>query len=228
MGRRRRGVVGWAVAFLGLGMARTEAEAGDFAVIGIAQSRPISVEARELLGEWKDAGWRQVVWRIEPGDKPGGLRLTHTHRDGSVERLRGVLVHVPGKDDFLDLTPANSPATRGEQKGPHAILKLKMARVSAISVGTPRRVRQEFGNRPGKSYYTLTVISPREMGLRALSGAPEVVPASLPKRDDAAVKISATTAQVAAFLKAHGADSSLWKGEADGTTLARRIVGETD
>src|SRR3954451_25065711 len=54
---------------------------GDFAVLGVSTSHPVDVESRDLLGEWKDQGWRRVLWKFGKGPGPGEVLASRVHRD---------------------------------------------------------------------------------------------------------------------------------------------------
>jgi hypothetical protein len=198
---------------------------GDFAILGVSTSYPVDVEPREILGEWKDEGWRRVLWKVAPGAVPGELLASRVHKDGSMDHFRGVVVHRKGREDFLDLTPG-AARVPGEVSS-HLLLKLEMSRIDAVSIGTPRRMRKEFANHPGKSFHRLHLIPLKSSAIRDLDDAPKLQANTAPGPAGRDVIVSATVAQAAEFLTKHGGEASLWQDRREGTTLVqRRAVDE--
>ena len=163
-----------------------------------------------------------MVWRIEPGETPDELRVTHFGKDGAVARLRGAVIRLQAhRNYYLDLTPEGAPPT---SPAAHAVLKLERSRVSALSIGTTRGMRREFGGKVAKSYERLTLVPPRSSKLRDLPGGPKAVYGPLPGEPTGAATFASSRADVAELLKHLDSDSGLWKEEADGTTLVRRTL----
>ncbi len=208
-----------AAALLGIGPTAWATDG--FAVLGISSTYSVDVEARDLPGDWKDESWRRVVWRIARGTHPDEIRATRIRKDGSEEVFRGVLVHVNGRPDYLDLTPEmDAPPDRS---APHLIFKLEMGRCDGVSIGTPRRVRREFDNHLAKSYHRLQLIPPKPSALRDLvQGDSRDLPGPVVEGSGNDLLVIANPAQVAKFLAEHGGDSSFWKPSREGTTVVKR------
>ena len=206
-------------ALLALGsLART---LGDFAIFGIASSWSVDIEARDLPGDWKDEDWRRVVWRITRGEHPGEIRATRNHKDGSEESFRGVLVHIKGQENYLDLTPQT--ASPPDRSAPHLVFKLEMMRSDGMSIGTPRRVRKEFDGHLAKSFHRLSLLPPKPSALRdLLQQDSKALPGPIVEGPGNDLLVIANSSQVAKFLAGQGGDSSFWKSSREGTTVVKR------
>ncbi len=229
MSRIRRFAFALAVASLGLGaMAAPEARAFDFySFLGISTSRGVSVEASDLLGEWKDENWRRPCRRIARGAQAGEFLATRIHKDGSEEAFRGLLIHAKGRNDVLDLTPETGADP--ERSASHILYKLDMTRVDGVSIGTPRRVRKAFDGHLAKSYHILKMIPLKPTGLReVLEVDTKALPAGVVEGSGKDLLVVANPAQVAGFLETHGEDSSIWADPKDGQTVVKRWLDEND
>ena len=199
---------------------------GDWAILGLSQDRPGDFERRDLDGEWKDPGWRRVIWRFEPGARPNEVAASWIKLDGSIEAFRGVLIRGRGGREFLDLTPASDLPPLPDLPAPHRVYKLAISRVDAVSIGTPRRVRKEFDNKVAKAFHRLYLMPPRATYLRDLPGAPEILPEPAEARGPAIVALATTPSALAGFLEKHGNTDSLWKAQDDAMVVVRKLAGE--
>ena len=229
MTRIRRFASALALASSGLGMvAARQAQAFDFyTLLGISTSRSVSVEAGDLLGEWKDEDWRRPVWRIARGVRAGEFLASHIRKDGSEQSFRGLLIHAKGQNDILDLTPATNATP--DQSSTHSLYKLAMTRVDGLSIGTPRRVRKAFDGHLAKSYNTLKLIPIKPARLRELLETdPRVLSGGIVEGISKDLLVIANPAQVTGFLDKYAEDSSLWSEPKDGLTVVQRRLDEND
>jgi hypothetical protein len=221
---RRVAFVSVAALLAAVPMARA---LGQFAILGVATTHTVGVEAHDLPGEWKDETWRRVVWRIERGENPDEFRAIRVRKDKEAERYRGVLVHLKAREDFLDLTPDKGP--RPDGPAPHLLLKLEMVRSDGVSIGTPPRVRKEFDGHLAKSYYRLQLIPPRPSSLRDdlrkefkdLTGHVRPGPG-----DD--LLVIADRDRVTRLLAEHANDPAFWKTSRDVPIVVKRRSDNED
>ncbi len=199
---------------------------GDWALLGMAKDRPNEFERRDLVGEWKDPGWRRVVWRFEPGARPNEVAATWLRLDGTTELFRGTLVRGRGGREFLDLAPHAELPPLPDQATDHRPYKLAISRVDAISIGTPRQIRKEFDHKVAKSFHRLHLIPPKAAHLRDLPGAPEVLAEPAGTKGPAIVAVSATPASMIAFFEKHGNTDSLWKPQDEAMIVVRKRAAE--
>jgi hypothetical protein len=229
MSTTRRDLMGSVAGFLALGLLgpRTSGATGDFAVLAVSTSMEVSVENRDLLGEWRDESWRRVTWRVSRGDQPGTFLAARLRKDGSEEVYRGTLVRGKDHDVFLDLTPAT--ATPPELSTAHLLYRLEMTRVDALSIGTPRRIRKAFDGHVAKSYHRLELLPLDPLALRDLLQAnPKALPGGIVEGSGRDLLVIANPTQASEFLTNHGASSSCWMSKQDGMTIVRRRPDDDD
>jgi hypothetical protein len=181
-----------------------------------AKADDFEKQAEHLVGRWHDPSWKEVVLTVERTG-PTSFRLVEKSNDGRTRTGAGELVVVDA-GAYLDVK--NERARPGEPRS-HQLFKLADGFMLEVSVGD-RAKSKEFHHNPFKRYMILRLLP---FQTTYLASHPEALRHEVRKRDgspETNIVVTASSAEIAAFLKDHADDNGAWADEDGALVVVRR------